>query len=245
MIDIRHWIYEILPTSTYRTLSNKYHLLLQYVHTIRSHEHYDGDNMYLSVVIGLSFGVVLVTFLEFFPGEPFSMELEKDREKKKTTSTDESTSTNNSNTAVNSKDGGDSNSSNSTNDNDHGRSDDGDMKTILQEKMIGKAQAKYGLSSEEIEEILLKTKDKKKNTVHDNPNVNVNESTNTAFNDIEDDLELTLTQKLNLLVYGSLMVGFIYVLNRDYDSVVTLGFMKTFPREARTLGFQMPMKPQS
>ena len=57
--------------------------------------------------------------------------------------------------------------------------------------------------------------------------------------DIEDDLELTLTQKLNLLIYGSLFIGLIYVLNKDYDSVVTLWFVRMFPKEASTLGFNI------
>ena len=59
------------------------------------------------------------------------------------------------------------------------------------------------------------------------------------FQDIEDDLELTLTQKLNLLVYGSFIVATIYILNRDYDSVVTLWLIKMFPRESRTLGLHL------
>ncbi len=69
MIDLRHRLYEILPTSTYRALSDNYHMFLQYTHTIRSHERYDADNIYSSVVIGLTLGVILVTFLEFFPGK--------------------------------------------------------------------------------------------------------------------------------------------------------------------------------
>jgi hypothetical protein len=44
---------------------------------------------------------------------------------------------------------------------------------------------------------------------------------------------------LNKLVYLFFIVGIIHFLNRDYDNIVTIWFLRSFPREAATLGFFM------
>ena len=73
MIDVRHIIFQILPTPAYIRLSNEYHRFLNYSETIRSHENYDRniEKMFFALVIGISLGLGLVTFLEFFPGRFF------------------------------------------------------------------------------------------------------------------------------------------------------------------------------
>ena len=89
-------------------------------------------------------------------------------------------------------------------------------------KRLEAARKKYDLTSEEIETLLRKkTKSKKYET------------------ELEDELNFTLTQKLNFVIYGSFILVIIYVLNRDYDSVVSMWFASLFPKEAKTLGFRM------
>ena len=69
MIDIAHHLYQVIPTPIYKQLSNQYHRYLQYSAYIRTHENFDFENIYFAFVIGVSLGIVLVTFLEYFPGE--------------------------------------------------------------------------------------------------------------------------------------------------------------------------------
>lgn len=99
-------------------------------------------------------------------------------------------------------------------------------------KRLEAGRKKYDLTSEEIKQILQKQRTNKDNNNDDDLLLDMN-------NDIEDELDLTITQKFNLFIYGSLFIGCIYVLNRDYDSVVTMWFVRMFPREAKTLGFRM------
>ncbi len=100
------------------------------------------------------------------------------------------------------------------------------------ERRIKTARDKYDLTCEEIEEILNKSnKHKHKGK---NRTIPLNDD-----GDIEDELNLTMTQKINLLIYGSLILVMVYVLNRDYERVVTMWFVRMFPREAKTLGFEM------
>ncbi len=170
------------------------------------------------------------------------MELEKDKEKNNAANANSNNNSNNNSATAEDVGVGVGDSKD-----EHQRERRGkDADREKEEKILEKAQAKYGLSSKEIEELLLKTRgkngcDSSSNGVDTSNGDGIED---TRLNDIEDDLELTLTQKLNLFVYGSFMVGLIYVLNRDYDSVVTLWFMKMFPREARTLGFQLPTQTQ-
>lgn len=101
-----------------------------------------------------------------------------------------------------------------------------EIKTNANVKIVERTGQKLGLSEEEIEKFLQQTKQ-----AHGGE----------LFRDLEDDLDLhlTLSQKLNLLIYGSFIIGAIYVLNRDYDSVVSHWFVTMFPKEAKTLGFRL------
>lgn len=63
------YLYQILPTSIYKFLSNNYQSFLLHSYTIRTNEHYDMENIYFAFVIGISLGLILVTLLDFFPGE--------------------------------------------------------------------------------------------------------------------------------------------------------------------------------
>ena len=63
---ISQWIFEILPQPIYHTLSDNYHLILQYTYRLRMHS--DPSTM-KAIQLGLTIGVILVTFLSFFPGE--------------------------------------------------------------------------------------------------------------------------------------------------------------------------------
>lgn len=104
-------------------------------------------------------------------GEPFSMELEKDKREELSSSNE------------------------------------------ISKAKIENTRQKFGLTEEQMEKVL-----------------------HSSFQQVEDDLDWTLTQKLNLLVYGSFILGMAYVLNRDYDSLATQWFVRMFPREAKTLG---------
>ncbi len=70
MIDITKIIYSTLPTPIYKVLSNQYHLFLSYCESIQSHDHYNVnvEQMNMALVIGISIGLGIVTFLNFFPG---------------------------------------------------------------------------------------------------------------------------------------------------------------------------------
>lgn len=48
-------------------------------------------------------------------------------------------------------------------------------------------------------------------------------------------------QKMNGLAYLLMLSVLVYVLNRDYGNVVTIWFVQTFPKEARTLGLLHPL----
>ena len=48
-----------------------------------------------------------------------------------------------------------------------------------------------------------------------------------------------LLKTLNKLVYIGMFIVLIYVLNRDYDNIVTIWFVRNFPREARVFGIQL------
>ncbi len=86
-------------------------------------------------------------------------------------------------------------------------------------------QTKFGLTEEQVKKVIQSSKSDKNNKNND-----------STFQDLEDELELTLTQKLNLVIYGSFFIGLIYVLNKDYDSLVTVWFVRMFPREASIFG---------
>ncbi len=43
-------------------------------------------------------------------------------------------------------------------------------------------------------------------------------------------------QKLNTMVYVSMLSVLVYVLNRDYGNLAIIWFVQTFPKEAHTLG---------
>jgi hypothetical protein len=143
-------------------------------------------------------------------GEPFNMELEKDKLKREATSNA-------------------SNTSNNTNTNKKTEMTDEELKAKFE-----KAQKKLGISltKEQMEALIKDTKHPRKNQQQSK-----GKEEDEAFQDIEDELDLTLTQKVNLVIYGSMFVGLIYVLNRDYNSVATLWFIRMFPREAKVLGF--------
>lgn len=48
--------------------------------------------------------------------------------------------------------------------------------------------------------------------------------------------ELSLSQKVDVAVYCLLFACLVYFLNRDYGNIVTIWFIRNFPREAETLG---------
>jgi len=52
---------------------------------------------------------------------------------------------------------------------------------------------------------------------------------------IEEHSCLSLTQKINVMVYIVLFASLIYAVNRDYDNAATLWFIHHFPNEARIL----------
>ena len=146
-----------------------------------------------------------------YTGEPFSMELEKDSKKQRAESPPSSSTIR------------DNNEKQEIENTSKGEIE---SKASANVKMMERTGQKLGLSGEEIEELLIKTNQEREGE---------------KFRDIEDDLELnlTLTQKLNLLIYGSFTIVTVYVLNRDYDSVVSHWFVTMFPREAKILGFQV------
>ena len=56
----------------------------------------------------------------------------------------------------------------------------------------------------------------------------------------ETDMDVpTFFKTLNRLMYMGMVIVLIYVLNRDYDNIVTVWFVKTFPKEAGVFGIQL------
>mmetsp|Transcript_2060 Transcript_2060/g.2805 ORF Transcript_2060/g.2805 Transcript_2060/m.2805 type:complete len:223 (+) Transcript_2060:116-784(+) len=220
-MTIQHLLYERIPTPIYKFLSNQYHAGLQATLSIIHHPDFDFDPIYRAIVLGLTIGFGLVTFLEFFPGEPFSFELEKNDIDDDDNDSKSSSSNSNTNEAPpkiikEQKDQKDEKEESDI-DNEHKKTN-----SILSKEKLQKTKEKYGLSNQEMEKMIKFNNMKKRQQ--------------SSMKDEEEDLGLTLAQWLNLGVYTTFMIGTIYLLNRDYDSIVTLWFIRTFPREAKTLG---------
>ena len=100
-----------------------------------------------------------------------------------------------------------------------------------------------GLTKEEIQVVMQKSKEEALNSGKES---NRRNRTGIYGNDInsEEELEdfMTLSTKLNLVVYVVLILAIIYFLNRDYNNLATIWFTTTFPREAATLGIEIPQK---
>jgi len=91
-------------------------------------------------------------------------------------------------------------------------------------------RTKLGLTNEQMQNVIRKSQREWESSHNDSYGWNYSK-TNHNIND-----GMTITQKVNVIVYSSLIVMLVYFINRDYDNVATIWFVRMFPKESRMLG---------
>ena len=216
---------QILPRSIYQLLSDTYHSTLQYAHglpesssNLMSLRNIESSTL-RAMQWGLVVGIGLVSYLELFPGEPnmygsfYNSEQEQESKSKEKQSSI-------------SRDNTDRNTTTPTSSTSSTRHDSNEWAgdSIPSEKLDA-LRSKMGLSEEQMKQVMQRSKEHF---------LKGGGNENDGGGGIA-----SVFQTLNRLVYLGLFMGIIYIFNRDYDNVVTVWFVHTFPREARTLGIHL------
>ena len=130
----------------------------------------------------------------------------------------------------------------SNNDNDNNDKKEKENKTDpfdLPPNQIEKIRKTFRLTHAQMEEVLDESRRQ-----HNNNNNNNDEGIGGMGSSLLSSSSLsswTPHQKMNGLAYLLMLSVLVYVLNRDYGNVVTIWFVQTFPKEARTLGLLHPL----
>ena len=93
-------------------------------------------------------------------------------------------------------------------------------------------RSKMGLSRDQMKEVVETSKKEYQQTC---------EKGGVDAVDIDTSFDTTSSffKSLNRLMYMGMAIAFIHVLNRDYDNIATVWFVKTFPKEAGVFGIQL------
>mmetsp|Transcript_14599 Transcript_14599/g.20824 ORF Transcript_14599/g.20824 Transcript_14599/m.20824 type:complete len:208 (+) Transcript_14599:138-761(+) len=196
---------EILHLPLYNFISGKFVLIFQYVSSIECRE----STVY-AAKLGLTLGLGLTTFLEYFPGVPLQMISEHGDVLQKSQRVSKSDGGSGTELGTDQVDGEDIQSFNK-----------------IPKDKLDKVQKLYGLSDNQMNDVMEKSK--KEALIRDK----VLGSTNLVEENIIDNT--TLSRKMNRIIYPTLLILTIYFINNEYENAATLWFVKTFPKEARTL----------
>ena len=91
-----------------------------------------------------------------------------------------------------------------------------------------------GITDEQMSEAMQKAKDEWNQQLGGNQNSN--RSFYSDYGTADDADSFSLSQQVNWAVYTILFVSLLYFINRDYDDIVKIFFIRYFPKEANTIG---------
>lgn len=83
-----------------------------------------------------------------------------------------------------------------------------------------------GISREQMKQIIQATQQQEKKAIPSSKNNH-------------DDSTISIFSMIKMLIFTGLLTSLIYILNRDYNNVVTVWFIETFPRESSTFGLSL------
>jgi hypothetical protein len=84
-----------------------------------------------------------------------------------------------------------------------------------------------GISKAQIQQILFFTQQQRVKLNHGHKNIDLNDSVISIFTVIK------------MILFAGLLSWLVFVLNRDYGNIVTIWFVRTFPRESSTFGLSL------